>query len=112
MSQGNHLVFCSIDDLRRQRKITKWVEELRDELTALSLPDGEIIVTSSICLHMGGEFEVDWNTQQLRCRWHDWRFDIKTGECLSYSLPGRRLQHYPFEQREGRLEVILPEEAV
>lgn len=107
--EQTRLVFCGTEELRERRRITKWVEELRDELTALYLGEDQIVVLSSICLHNGGEFDVDWGKQQLRCRWHDWKFDIKTGECLSYSLSGRRLQHYPFEKRDGKIEILAPE---
>lgn len=96
-----------MEELKRTRRITKWVEELRDELTAFYLNEDQVVVMSSICLHNGGEFDVDWEKEQLRCRWHDWKFDIKTGECLSYSLPGRRLTQYAFEVREGKVEVML-----
>lgn len=105
--EQTRLVFCGMEELRERRRVTKWVEELRDELTALYLGEDQIVVLSSICLHNGGEFDVDRQKEQLRCRWHDWKFDIKTGKCLSYSLPGRRLTHYPFEVRDGKIEVLV-----
>lgn len=42
-------------DLRERRRITQWIDELRDELTALYLPEGRILVTSSVCVHMGAD---------------------------------------------------------
>src|SRR5687767_15082429 len=70
MSPDKHLTLCSIADLRAQKKITKWIDELRDEVMAIDL-HGKIIVTSSVCFHMGGEFDIDWKACQFRCRWHD-----------------------------------------
>lgn len=110
MAKNGRIQFCELEELKRVRRVTKWVDELRDELTALYLGDKQIVVMSSICLHNGGEFDVDWDKQQLRCRWHDWKFDIKTGECLSYSLPGRRLTHYPCEVQAGKVDVLLAQE--
>ncbi len=106
MTKQEQLVFCSVKELKRRRRVTKWIDKLRDELTALYI-DGEIIVTSSVCFHMGGEFDVDWKKCQFRCKWHDWKFDIKTGESLSYSLPGRRLQRYVFELEGDNLIIPL-----
>lgn len=98
---------CNVSDLKRDLKVTKWVDELRDELTALYIDD-DIIVTSSVCFHNGGEFDVDWKKCEFVCKWHAWRFDIKTGESLSYSLPGRRLQRYTFEVEGDNLYVPIP----
>jgi nitrite reductase/ring-hydroxylating ferredoxin subunit len=106
MAEETLVAFCRVSELKRRRRITKWMDQLRDELTALYI-DNEIIVTSSVCFHNGGEFDVDWQKCQFRCRWHDWRFDIKTGESLSYSLPGRRLQHYTFQVKDDQLLIPL-----
>ena len=106
MDTNDSMVFCSVKELKEKKRVTKWIDELKDELTAVYLQE-KIIVTSSVCFHNGGEFEVDWKTCQFRCLWHDWKFDIKTGESLSYSLPGRRLQHYPFEVKDDQLIISL-----
>ncbi len=107
MGEPKTLQFCSVAELKDKRRVTKWVDELRDELTALYI-DGKILVTSSVCFHNGGEFDVDWKTCQFRCKWHDWKFDIKTGESLSYSLPGRRLQHYEYEIKDEQILIPMP----
>lgn len=106
MTTEEKLAFCSVKELKLLRRVTKWVDELRDELTALYV-NGEIIVTSSVCFHNGGELDVDWQKCEFRCQWHDWRFDIKTGESLSYSLPGRHLQHYKYEIQDDQLLIPL-----
>lgn len=106
MADGEFFHFCSVSELKQKRRVTKWVDELRDELTALYLDD-KILVTSSVCFHNGGEFDIDWQAGQFRCQWHDWKFDIKTGESLSYSLPGRRLQHYTYEVKDDQLLIPL-----
>lgn len=107
MAPSKEIALCTVAELKQKRRVTQWVDELRDEVTVLYLATGEIIVTSSVCLHMGGEFDVDWKTCQFRCQWHDWHFDIRTGESLTYSLPGRHLHHYVFEEKEGKIFVPL-----
>lgn len=94
-------------DLRERRRITQWIDELRDELTALSLPEGRILVTSSVCVHMGGEFDVDWDHRQMRCRWHDWCYDLDSGHCVTFALPGRHLRHYAHVIEGDDLYVLL-----
>lgn len=106
MADQERLLFCSVKELKHRRRVTKWVDQLRDELTALYI-NNQIIVTSSVCFHNGGEFAVDWKKCEFRCKWHDWRFDITTGESLSYSLPGRHLQHYAFEIDGDQLFIPL-----
>ena len=40
----------------------------------------------------------------LRCPWHGWEFDLRTGENLAN--PATRLQSYPVEVVGGRLFVL------
>lgn len=101
------IAFCTLAELTEQKKVTKWVDALRDEVTALSL-DGEILVISSVCFHMGGEFDVDWQKKCFRCRWHAWEFDIRSGACQTFSLPERQLQRYPFVTENGQIFITLP----
>ncbi len=99
--------FCALEELRARKRITKWIDELRDEITALDLGN-RIVVRSSVCLHMGGEFTVDWERKQFCCRWHDWRFDVETGDCVTFPLPGRRLREYAWEEDGGQLVLCGP----
>ncbi|TSC63365.1 MAG: hypothetical protein G01um1014106_511 [Parcubacteria group bacterium Gr01-1014_106] len=107
---ATRIPFCTLAELQEQKKITKWVDAFRDEITALSL-NGEILVTSSVCLHMGGAFDVDWQTKCFRCRWHAWEFDIKSGACQTFSLAGRQLRHYQFVIEDHQIILPLPDDA-
>ena len=40
----------------------------------------------------------------LTCNWHNWKFDLKTGDCL---LGGDNVQTYPVEVRDDRIIVNL-----
>jgi nitrite reductase/ring-hydroxylating ferredoxin subunit len=86
---------CSLRQLRANRRLTCWVDELRDEITALFLGD-ELLVFSSVCPHFGGELDFSCVASgQATCKWHAWRFDLREGRCLSHRLP-TRLRHYQF----------------
>ncbi len=64
--------------------------EIDGERVALHNVDGEIFATSGSCPHQGGPLaEGDIEAGILTCPWHGWRFDIKTGECLT--APGERI---------------------
>lgn len=106
MTVPNKISFCSIAELKGGRRVTKWVDEWRDEITAFMI-DGEIKVLSSICPHFGGEFDLVPDKRILRCKWHGLEFDLDSGKCTTFQIAGC-LRRYPFEEREGRLEVRLP----
>lgn len=110
MEDTRRVPFCSLDALGSERKVTKWVDELRDELTALLL-NGKVIVRSSVCLHMGGEFDVNYKAKKFCCRWHGWEFDIESGECLTFSLPGRRLPSYLTVVEDGTVYLLVAPDA-
>lgn len=110
MENARRISFCALSELRTEEKVTKWVDELKDELTALLL-DGKVIVTSSVCLHMGGEFNVNLVEKKFCCRWHGWEFDVESGECLTFSLPGRRLPHYATTVEDGVVYLLIPRDA-
>lgn len=97
-------VFCSIQELQIRGRITRWMEELRDEITAIRSED-ELHVFSSICPHFGGEF--DFAAQEgttIQCKWHAWRFDIRTAECTTYNIK-TRIRKYEYVIERGLLVV-------
>jgi nitrite reductase/ring-hydroxylating ferredoxin subunit len=42
----------------------------------------------------------------LTCNWHNWKFDLASGETL---VGGDTLRHYPVRQRKGRIEIDVVE---
>lgn len=71
--------------------------------------DGEYHAMNDVCPHRGafiGSGPVAGSV--LTCPWHDWSFDITTGECLTN--PNAMQQRYPVEVVEGMVVVELPEE--
>ena len=73
--------FCSVTELKKELRITKWMDELRDEISAFYI-DGNILVLSTVCPHFGGEFEYD-RKGTLTCRWHGWKFNVRTRKSLT-----------------------------
>lgn len=95
--------FCSVSELRQAGSITRWVDELKDEITALYCKN-EIKVWSSICPHYGGDFHVDCKTGEMRCKWHDWRFSTESGELKNRKLK-LKLRSYDFAEEDGYLVI-------
>jgi len=73
---------CRLDELKKSLRITKWVDELKDEISAFYVDD-QITVISSVCPHFGGDFDFDHKHCQLTCRWHGWKFDLNSGKSLT-----------------------------
>ena len=89
--------FCQVAELKTKKSITRWVDELRDEITAVYLSD-KIQVVSSVCPHFGGDFIVDVDKGEMLCRWHAWRFCISDGHCTNRNLKTALRQYEHFEQ--------------
>jgi len=62
-------------------------------------------VRSSVCPHFGGEFAVDVAAGRMRCKWHAWEFDIRSGRCLSNQLKAC-LREYDTVEENGTIAVV------
>ena len=96
--------FCRRDELERDRVVTRWLDDLRDEVTGVLL-DGRIVARSSVCPHFAGEFAVDLARGVFRCKWHAWEFDIRSGRCLSNAFKGC-LREYEVAEHDGAVEIV------
>lgn len=74
--------FCPITELFEKKKITKWVDSLKDEISAFYVGK-KIYVYSSICPHNGGEFNLNIKKKELKCLWHGWKFNVETGKSIT-----------------------------
>jgi len=65
---------------------------------------GEYFAIEEICLHAGGPLhEGAVEGCSVRCPWHDWVFDLRTGRCnLNHEV---RLDCYPVRVEAGRIEI-------
>ncbi len=75
--------FCSYSELKKTQYITKWVDELRDEVSAYLDKDNNVHTFSSICPHQGGDFKFDKKTQTIECKWHGLKYCPKSLECVN-----------------------------
>lgn len=74
--------FCTVAEVKRSGFVTRWIDELRDEISAYWTGE-RVVVYSSICPHFAGDFAYDRKRGQLRCRWHGWKFDVNTGQSMT-----------------------------
>ncbi|MBX2798820.1 MAG: Rieske (2Fe-2S) protein [Myxococcales bacterium] len=74
--------FCSVATLQRERRVTRWIDELGDEISAF-YREGHVKVLSTVCPHFGGDFDYSPSDGILRCRWHGWKFDVSDGRSLT-----------------------------
>jgi nitrite reductase/ring-hydroxylating ferredoxin subunit len=94
---------------------------------------GEIRAYRNVCPHAGApvcagrisgtsmpskvyEYVYGMEGRILRCPWHGWEFDLKTGEHIvdpenrlkEIVVETESLERYPTEQAEGNLYVLMP----
>ncbi|HLR13333.1 MAG TPA: Rieske (2Fe-2S) protein [Burkholderiaceae bacterium] len=53
-----------------------------------------------------GELNYGMENEIIKCPWHGWEFDIKTGECL-FGVSNKRVRTYPVSIREGDVYVSI-----
>lgn len=76
------------------------------ELAVFRVDDGFTALDNS-CTHQGAalaEGYVEGGT--VSCPWHGWRFDLRTGACLT--IPDDRTAAYAVREIDGHLEIALP----
>src|SRR4051812_5772032 len=71
---NSELLICGFEQLERAGKLTKFHEEIKDEVISFIDKDGTLTSFSSVCPHLAGEIVRD-ETGALRCKWHGLRFD-------------------------------------
>lgn len=96
------IFFCDYKDLKNKNYIIKFFEDLKDEVIMFIDKNQNIKLFSSICPHFGGEIYYLKKQNELRCKWHNWKFCIKTGECLTHPIKGK-LNPYDFEIKPNNL---------
>lgn len=67
--------------------------------------DNDLLVYPQQCPHMLGPLQWSEQTSSLRCAWHDYQFDIKTGACISGH--NCRLTKLPSIHLNAQQEVII-----
>lgn len=115
-------VVATTDELEPGERI---IVDLDGKEIAVFNLDGEYYAYLNYCAHQGGplcegttvatkevsfdrdslEYRVEWTRENeiIACPWHNWEFDLRTGECLSRD--GVRLPSYPITVSDG--EIVL-----
>lgn len=65
------------------RETTVKVVQVGKHEIALFQVDGRYYAVSNVCPHRGGPIgEGRLEDLEITCPWHDWGFDLRTGECV------------------------------
>ncbi|MBI3968222.1 MAG: Rieske (2Fe-2S) protein [Chloroflexi bacterium] len=73
-----------------------------DEI-ALANVGGNVFAVAGTCLHRGGPLAAGHlDGSILTCPWHDWRYDVRSGELLDPAL-GRSIRAYQVTIRAGEI---------
>ena len=112
---------CSLEELEHTRKKAAVLD--RKPVVVVRSDQGSLHALRDICPHKGpclsggmldkncrgettGEYVFDRETEVLRCPWHSWEFDIRTG--LSLFDPEKvRVKIYPVSVENGDVFVEL-----
>ena len=74
--------------------------DLEDVRVALFLSEGQVFALNETCPHRGGPLHLGEVADGIvRCPWHLWQFDLKTGE--SPVNPNSCVRAYPVSVRDG-----------
>ena len=100
------IYLCSSADLNNKNYLNFWIDEAKDEILIFKDDNNIINTVSSVCPHFGGSIVYDKKINQLRCKWHDWRFCTKTGKCITVSIK-TELQKYDHIQENNKIYLMI-----
>ncbi len=68
--------------------------------------NGELFGIESDCKHMRASLATGGvEDGVLTCKWHHWRYDLRTGDCLD--VEGVRLKRYEVTVSEGDVYLLM-----
>jgi len=94
---------CNLSKINNNKYYIKWIDLWKDELIVFRDHKGNIKIFSSICPHFGGEIYFDAKENNLKCKWHGWRFCIDTGRCKTHKILSQ-LKKYDIEVKPNNLK--------
>ena len=82
--------------------------KIEGKAIALFNSNGKLYACNNRCPHEGYPLMEGVLTKHclLTCNWHNWKFDLESGETL---VGGDRLRRYPVEQRGDAIWIDLAE---
>jgi nitrite reductase/ring-hydroxylating ferredoxin subunit len=96
--------FASTAELHDKKVIVKWIA---NHEVAVTFRDGFIRAFSNVCPHKGGPLhEGPWTSDgQIRCPWHGYQFDLKTGRCLG--RPDLTVRLFHWREQDGKILITF-----
>ena len=83
--------------------------ELRQIGLALFNVNGEIFALDNTCPHAGGPLgEGDLEGDIVKCPWHGWKFNVRTGQRIRNPGQEWTVQSYEVRIIDGAIQVLVP----
>jgi nitrite reductase/ring-hydroxylating ferredoxin subunit len=80
--------------------------EVKGKTIALFNVEGTIYATDNTCLHQGGPLgEGELMGEVVICPWHQWEYDVRTGEMVGNSSV--KLATYPVQVEGSDIKVAV-----
>lgn len=99
----NRIKMCHIDKLPPGHSIVKRIMARR---IAVFNDSGKIYGIEGDCKHMKATLEGSKiEDGVITCRWHHWKYDLKTGKCLN--IDKIKLKKYETELSDGFIYILL-----
>lgn len=100
---GQKITVGKVEDVPAGRGAT--VELLNGTELALFNIDGKFFAIENFCPHRGAPLaDSRLYGHIVECDWHGWRFDVKTGDCLTTDCP---IESYEVVIEEGLIKVVV-----
>ena len=67
---------------------------------------GQFYAVENFCPHKGAPLaDGRLRAHTVECDWHNWRFDLRTGNCLNHS--GKDIETYEVRIEDGWIKIIV-----
>ena len=100
----NKIKMCQVSELSPGKAIEKRILARR---VSVINDNGTVYGIESDCKHMKASLGTSKvNNGVVTCRWHGWRYDLKTGKCLT--VEKMDLKTYEVEIADDNIYVLLP----
>jgi len=75
---------------------------------ALFNVEGELFALDNTCPHAGGPLgEGTLQGDIVRCPWHGWTFNVRTGQCLKNPVDDWAVSCFPVKVEDGTIQIAL-----
>lgn len=115
----NRYYAATAEEVRQKGKV---LAEVKGMEVGIYYVDGDYYAWRNVCPHAAApicegvvcgtrlpslvyEYEYGKHNEIVRCPWHGWEFDLKTGEHLAEG--GAKLRGFPVEVEDGDIYILL-----